>query len=252
MRLLLATAALAAFAATPVLAQTYSGYAGVAYVDSKVDVGPFDVESDGVQFEASLAAATAEGLGFQFDGSLGIVERTADSDVETYSGTAHLFRRFGDFGVGGFLGAIETEGTTIRAAGLGAVSSVADQITVAGGFQVGDFDIDEVARSDFWGVNGEVRFFVSDDFRLDAGAGLLRQDDADVRVFSVGGEYRIPNSAISLFADYSHVNSEADLDADVVRLGARFSFGGSLRERDRTGPSFTGLKHLTALGAAGS
>lgn len=243
---LVATFALAAaLSSAPALAQNaMSGYVGGGLTNAEVEFGGLDASNDGFFADTSFAADNGNGLGVQFDGSIAVFDETTMSDSESYSGTLHLFKRNDSFGFGGFVGASENSGTTLRAVGLEAVS-FHDRVTLAGGLSYGEFDTDTAGESGGLGVNGEARFFVTDDLRLDLGAGLVRgDDDADVRVFSAGGELRIPNSAVSVFADYSMYDSEDDVSANVGRIGVRFTFGGTLRERDRRGPSFTGLKTL--------
>ena len=74
--------------------------------------------------------------------------------------------------------------------------------------------------------------------------------NADLWDVNVGGEYKFANSGWSTFAKYTHSESDdlADLNADAVKVGLRYTFGGSLKDRDRAGADLISAGDLFGFG----
>ncbi|OYX93240.1 MAG: hypothetical protein B7Y78_08815, partial [Caulobacter sp. 35-67-4] len=94
---------------------------------------------------------------------------------------------------------------------------------------------------------------VTDDFRLDAGLGYSKIDttvEADTWDASLGGEYKFANTGWSTFGKYTHTESEdlADLKSDAVKIGLRYTFGGSLKARDAAGADLIDAGTLFGFG----
>ncbi len=94
---------------------------------------------------------------------------------------------------------------------------------------------------------------MSDNFRLNAGAGWSRIDtnvNADLWDVNAGGEYKFANTGWSTFAKYTHAKSKdlAKLNSDAVKVGFRYTFGGSLKDRDRAGADLATASDLFGFG----
>lgn len=164
---------------------------------------------------------------------------TTDSDLgddETFSAGAALTWTGSDWRVGPAVSYSD-----LGSEGLWTVSGVAqkyfDTVTLAGAVSYGN--IDDV-DADLWSVGGEARFFVSDNLRIDAGLAYASADVAgtDVDGWGLGldGEYQFAGTPWSLTGGYSHAKiDDADLDVDTFTIGVRYSFGGDLKARDRSG-----------------
>ena len=246
MKILFAAASAAALLAGPALAQTTvpSGYVGAAYSRSEIDTPIGEAEGDGFSIEGAAAIPLGQGpLALQLNGGY-----NSGEDVDGLDGTAHLFTRNDQFAIGGFAGVMDVEDTTAWVFG-GEGQVYLPNVTLAAGAGWGQ--IDDV-DADLWGVSGEARFFASDNLRFDAGVGWLNVDtgfgDADAMTFGVGGEFQPTAAPFSVFTSWSHLElDDIDISGDSLSVGARFTFGQSLRARDRAGPSFG---RLGGFGAA--
>ncbi len=223
----LGATALALMAATPANAQNYVGAVyGNADVDGLGDANFYGVEG------------AFGGPNYEFDLSF----TDSDESDSALSGAAHLLSRNDSHLLGAFVGVSNASDSTSWTIG-GEGNIYMDNVTFAGaiGYSSND-DID----TDGYGVNGEARLFLSDNFRLQAGAGFARVDTAgledDAISFGLGGEYQFAGAPVSLalYWDRSEL-SDADITAETLTLGVRYNFGGSLRDRDRTGASQTSL-----------
>lgn len=235
---LFASVALAAVAvAAPAFAQdTASGYVGAAYSNTDIE----DEGSDTWALDGAVAFKPTETLGVQIDASYANEESDSVSETETLNATAHLFTRNDAWAVGGFAGVTDVDNVT--AWNVGAEGAMYfDQITVAG--TVAYTDVDDL-NVDAWGLGGEVRYFVTDNFRLNTGLGWASAEDENLLTFSVGGEYQFAESPFSAFAGFSHTKfDELDIEADRFTVGFRYNFGGqTLKGRDRSGASFQGAE----------
>ena len=249
--LMAAAAATALFAASAASAQTPANagfYVGAGYSWTDVETPFGDAEGDGFTFDGAVAfpLGQASPLGMQIDAGISSAE-----DTEVLSGTAHLFTRNDAFALGGFAGVVNVDDTNAWVFG-GEGQSYLPNVTLAGSLGWGQIDdID----ADLWGANGEARFFLNDNLRLDAGIGWLNIDtgfgDADAFSFGVGGEFQPAAMPVSVFASW--VRSDQDdfeITSDTLSIGVRFNFHQSLRQRDRSGPSFNRLGGFgSALGS---
>jgi opacity protein-like surface antigen len=242
--LFLATAAVAAFAAAPALAQTGPvGSVGAAYGNTEFDLGGPTADSDtyGIDGVVALPAfgdwtVTLAGSASQFD--------EGDSDTSV-AGTAHLTTVINsDMRIGGFIGAADIADETALSAGV-EVQKYLSRATLTG--VVAYTSADDVDLS-AWTVGGDAAFYVTDALRLNAGVSWLTIDDADADGFtySAGAEYEIAKSPFSVTADYAHTDIE-DLGIDTWTIGLRYSFGGGLQARDRAGASLGSNSSILGL-----
>lgn len=240
-KLLFATAlAAAAFASSQALAQT-SGYVGVSSSVSQIQVAGAEDTATGVGVSGAVAFPLGDSLAVQLDAGY------SDSDEAdgAFTGTAHLLGNVGDdIRVGAFVGGAEVMDETAIAGGVeGQVNY--DRATLAANAAYGTVDDLDL---DIWGVSGEGRFFLTDDVRIDAGLGWASADadgfEAEGWTAGVGGEARFVGPfSVFLAYDYAELD-ELDVSANTVTLGLRVNFDGSLKERDRSGPSFRGIGNL--------
>ena len=200
---------------------------------------------------AAVAVVALSTPAFAFDGSVALkaseawtvtlqcVGATTDSDLgddESFSAGAALTYAGADWRVGPAVSYAD-----LGSEGLWTVSGVAqkyfDTVTLSGAVSYGNIDdID----ADIWSVGGEARFFVSDNFRIDAGLAYASADVAGVDIdgwnLGLDGEYQFAGTPWSLTGGYSHATvDDVDLDADTFTVGFRYSFGGDLKARDRSG-----------------
>jgi len=243
---LFASAALAAviFAAAPSFAQS-TGYVGLSYGQTDIE----NVEGDTWAAEGAVAFDLSDAWGGQIDLGYTSTDYDGAGEIDGLNGTFHLFKRNDSHSFGGFVGLSEVEDTTVWNLGVEGQSYMANT-TLAGSFAYGQIDD---ADLDTWSLNGEARYFVSDNFRLDAGLGWTRvtdgDDSADGWSFGVGGEYQLATAPVSLTAGYTRSTlNDLDIEADTFRVGVRYNFGtGSLKERDRSGASFNNPNNLNGL-----
>ena len=237
MKLLLsaAVATAALMAASAASAQTTpGGHVGASYSWTDIETPFGDAEGDGFTIDGAVAYSLGGTAGIQLDGAYSSAE-----DADGFDGTVHLFTRNEAFAAGAFVGVGELEDLDAWVVG-GEGMFYLPQITLAG--SVG-FSRAEELETDSWGVNGEVRFFATDNLRIDGGLGWMAVegpfgDEDDVMTYGIGAETQLPMAPLSLFAGWSHNDFGSGVEADTFSVGVRFTTYGSLRDRDRRGPSF--------------
>jgi hypothetical protein len=150
--------------------------------------------------------------------------------------------------IGVFANLTDSDDETLWAFGAEGELYMSD-LTLAGAVSYSSEDEDEA-----WGLDGEARYFVTSNFRLEGEVGFANfetggGDDSAVSV-GAGAEYQFAQTPFSVFGGYQHAEfDEADLSTDAFTIGGRFNFGGSLLDRDRKGASLPGLSSFTgALG----
>jgi hypothetical protein len=242
-----ASVAALAFSAPAFAQQVGSVGAAVNYsdIDSKV------VNADGtsVKIDGSVAGPVGAAWTVTVNGDVSISDNDI-SDETVASGAAHLTTKVGDnWRVGGFTALSRPSNDTLWAVGAEA-HKYFDKVTLSGLVAYGQSnDLD----ADLYAVRGEARYFVTDDFRLDGGLGYSKIDtaiEADAWDASVGGEYKFASSGWSTFGKYTHTESEdlADLKSDAVKIGVRYTFGGSLKARDAAGADLATASDLFGFG----
>jgi len=214
-----------------------SGTVGLNY--ARADAGAGDTDSWGVN--GGVTIPTSGSLAVLLDGSWSTND---DADVDVMTGTAHLISRNSDHAWGGFIGLASIDaGTGGDADAWGAGGEFAKFFNASTLALSAGYATDDDNNVDVWGVTGEYRIFASDNLRFDIGAGWANVDtgigDGDGTQIGAGVEYRFASSPISLGANVSHIDSDGGGDADVIGATLRFDFGNdSLKARDRTGNTF--------------
>lgn len=232
---LFAAAAVLAFAVSaPAFAQNV-GSVGAAVDYNNVDTSFGDAEGTSVVIDGSVAIPTGS---WTITGAADV--SIADNDLSqntVASGAVHATTVVGNgLRIGGFTALSRPANDTLWAVG-GEAQKYLGNVTLTGLAAYGQSnDLD----ADLWTVRAGANYFVSDDFRLDAGLGWSNVDglvDADIWDINVGGEYKFANTGWSTFAKYTHSEADdlADLKSDAVKVGLRYTFGGSLKARNAAG-----------------
>ena len=248
-QLFAAAAVLALAVSAPAFAQNVGSVgAAVNYNDLDTNFGGADGTS--VKVDGSVAIPTGAWT-VTLNGDVSVSDN--DLSDETVASTAvHLTTKVGEtVRVGGFAALSRPSNDTLWAVGAEA-SKYFSNVTLNGLVAYGQSnDLD----ADLYAVRGEARYFVSDDFRLDAGVGYSKIDgdaasEADVWDVNLGGEYKFANTGWSTFGKYTHAEAEdlADLKSDAVKVGFRYTFGGSLKARDAAGADLIDAGTLFGFG----
>lgn len=225
-------AALALMATAPAYAQ--SGYVGGVY-------GNADADSLG---DADFYGVEAAVAGSNFELDLGVLD--GDDTDSAYNVAGHLFTRNDSHLFGGFIGVSDSNDSTTWTAGVEG-NKYFDNFTLAGAIAYGSNDD---ADADGYGLNTEARFFPTENFRLQGRLGWSTVDiagfDEDFLSYGVGGEYQLSEMPISFALNWDTVDTDTlGFDVDTLTFGVRYNWGGTLRDRDRTGASQASLTSLS-------
>lgn len=234
---------------------------GLGYSSYDLGSGAPDVDDTNAELRASFAYTDKSGIGFQLDN---VYTRQYMGDFfdyySTYDIAGHVYYRTPNWLVGGFYqNRSFSYETGDPSSDVSLDASMDDQqfygveaqgffgnLTVGGvlgehkmGFAGGALD----GTGTLAGI--EARYFMNDNWRIDAGYLYDNVDlngvDLETQRFNLGTEYRFAGSPMSLFAQYSRINTEIDtydMDEDRILAGVKFNFGkDSLRKRDRDGAS---------------
>ena len=225
---ILGAAALLALAA-PSIASAQSGYVGLSYSQND------DTEIDSLSLNGSVAL----GSNFQLDGGYAQLETNAD-DADTYNIGGHLFTRGANWLWGGYLGYNSTDagGDSLDEwIAAGQVQYYADRTTFSGdlSYSQSEFLVD----IDQWALDGEARYFVTDNFSLQGNLGYFEASadgggDLDGTNYGVGAEWQLTGAPISIYGGWQQVDIDGN-DSSSLGIGARWNFGGTLFERNRSG-----------------
>ena len=226
----LGAAAIALMAATSAHAQ--SGFVGLSYQSSD------DTSIDATALSGSVAA----GANFQLDGRYGSLDAGGGTDIDVWNVGGHLFSRGEQWLWGGYIGfssldasggpsldettfALETQYYMARTTFSGAL-----------GYTDTDFFGTGLKQT---AIDLELRHFVSDNFSIQANAGFGNVDgsggDADVSTYGIGAEAQLGSAPVSIYGGFQHAELDGSTGVDSVGIGARWNFGGSLFDRNRSG-----------------
>jgi hypothetical protein len=166
-----------------------------------------------------------------------------DGDVDVWRIGGHAFARGTDWLLGGYLGyesahasssGITVDGIVIAGEGQYHL----ERVTLAATVSYSDAEFPAPTTIEMWNVGGTVRYFVTDNFGLQANAAWLNGEalglTGDGSQFGVGAEYQFDSSPVSIFAGYRH--TEFGGGQNSWGIGLRWNFGeGTLLQRDRSG-----------------
>lgn len=234
--LFLATAAVAAFAAAPALAQTApTGSIGAAWNHAEVDLGGgTTAEAEGGRIDGNFAGPIFGDWTVTAGASMSWADGAFDED-RPLAGQVHLTRRSGDLRAGGFVSASDVGGETLMSLGA-EVQKYMGQMTLSGSLAFSTME-----GADAISAAADLGYYPMDNLRLNVGVGggqiEFTGTSAEFYSAGVGAEYQIGSTPISLFTAYDRTTiDDADLDIDTVSFGLRYSFGAdTLQAREQSG-----------------
>ncbi|MFZ5721060.1 MAG: outer membrane beta-barrel protein [Pseudomonadota bacterium] len=248
---LFAAAAVVAFLGSAVAANAQTvGHVGANYGRTDVDVLGLDGDTDAYQLEGAVRF-DAGALGMQLDGAVTHYDGDGGDDT-SFGATAHLNTKIGDSLIGGFAGVEASDDLQVWGLGVEGQANLAPSTSLYG--QAGYGNVDDLLDADIWAVRGEVRHFFTDNFRL---TGSLGYSNIDVKAASsvdtwnagLEAEYQFADTPFSVVAGYDHFDADdIDTNADTFRIGFRYTFGGTLKDRDQSGASLGSASKLFGAG----
>lgn len=220
-------AALLALATTAGAAHA-EGSVGLNYMST--DLGGGEIDTLAIDGDFLLTP------NFQLSGSYADVE---DGALNVWGVDGFLFSRNDSHAFGGFLGYSSLDGDADEwsVGGFGQLFRGNTNWTAQLGYNDTEGDIQILH------LDGEGRFFINENFSLQANLGLgdIETDfgsGGDYWSGGLGAEYQFAGSPISINGGWQHVDFDGG-EADSLGLGVRWNFGGgSLIERSRSGASY--------------
>lgn len=244
--LIASAAAAALFSLAGAASAQTVGHVGVNYGRHEIDAGALgDTDADAVQLEGAVAF-DAGSLRASIDGA--VTNFDADGGDQTlWSATGHLNKKLDQGLIGGFAGVSTSDDVTLWGVGVEGQFNASPNWTVYG--QAGYGQSDDLGDADLWAARGEVRYFVSDNFKLQGSAGYTTADvkggDFDIWNIGADAEYQFANTPFSVTAGYEHSEiDDFDLKDDTFKVGLRYTFGGTVRDRDQGGAALGSTANL--------
>jgi len=243
---LFAAVAAVALLGSAVAAQAQTvGHVGAQYGRTDLDIVGLDADADTYQLEGAVRF-DAGSLGAQIDGAI----TNYDGDDTSFGATGHLNTKVGEGLIGGFAGVETSDDITVWGVGVDAQANLGPATSLYG--QAGYGNSDDLGDADLWAVRSEVRHFFADNFRVTGSVGYLTVDagpDLDAWNAGVEAEYQFAETPFSVVAGYDHFDSnDIGANADTLRIGFRYTFGGTLKDRDRSGASLGSMGRLFGAG----
>lgn len=244
-KFLLGAAAALAIAA-PGVASAQSAYIDLGYASADGEVLGTDVEGDGWQIGGAAAWTN-----FQVDALV-----SNSDDTSSYLLGGHLFTRNDSYLLGAFVnfGNVDPDGGSGYDAWTigGEGQWYADRTTFDAAISYSDAeDLDTT----FTGVDVGVTQFFTDNFSVGGTVGFGQLDiastDVDTLTYGIGAEYQFASAPISIYGGWDHLSiDDVDTDQDTLSIGVRYSFGGNLFERNRSGASLRRDNGLAGIAGA--
>ena len=243
---LLAATAVVAFLGSAVAANAQTvGHIGANYGRTDLDVAGLDADVDTYQLEGAVRFDAGK-LGAQIDGAV----TNYDGDDTSFATTGHLNTKVGGGLIGGFAGVEASDDITVWGLGVEGQANISGKTSLYG--QAGYGNVDDAFDADIWAARGEIRHFVTDNFRLTGSLGYATVDvgpNIDTWNAGVEAEYQFADTPFSVVAGYDHADSDdINSNADTFRIGFRYSFGGTLKDRDQSGASLGSASKLFGAG----
>lgn len=243
---LIAATAVAALLTVAGAAQAQTvGHVGANYGRIELDAGALgEADANAAQLEGSVRFGS-DPIGAQIDASVTRFDGDGD-DATLWSATGHLNRKFEGGLIGGFAGVSTSDDVTLWAVGAEAQANLAPTTSLYG--QLGYGQVDDLGDVDFWAGRAELRHFFADNFKVQGSAGFTKADaaGADLDMWNVGAEAEYQFAAgWSVVGAYEHGEiDDVDLSSDTFRIGVRYTFGGTLKDRDQSGASLGSVSNL--------
>ncbi|GIK49287.1 MAG: outer membrane beta-barrel protein [Hyphomonadaceae bacterium] len=238
MRKYLLSAALAAALIAPNAALAQSGHVDVSYGNHTYDFGGPEFEADVANIGGQVAFGELP-LGVQIDGRYANWGGDAD-DVGVWGLGVHIYKRSPSWLIGGYVGYDDADDFNI-ASWTGAIEAqfYLSRATVSG---ILSYSEQETQGYAITLLEGEYRYFVTDNFSIQGGAGFgqgnISTSDPNVWSAQIGAEYQFADAPISVFGEYRYGLVDFDpgeIETNTFSIGVRYNWGGSLIDRNRRG-----------------
>ena len=223
------------------------GYIGVEYAKSRLNPGTPSPRVEAWTAEGAVVT-DFRGLGVQADIKAAKINGTGTTgDDWVTSPTLHIFKRNPYGALGAFAGFSNGDGGNLYAAGIEGQANMTGA-TLYGTLGFGR--INDTVDSDLLAARLGGRYFLTENLRLDAAAGYVRQTagaaKSEAMVYDIGAEYQFGAFPASVQFGYRHAEARGSaIEADTLRVGLRWSFNGdTLAQRDRAGPSFSNVSDI--------
>lgn len=232
----LLAAVAAAFIATPAFA---GGHVGVTYGNTDSDT----TDGDTWQVEGAVGGNSGA-VGYQLDAGFGNTDAGSSSDIDDRTIAGHLYWHTDAWNLGGVVATTNLDGgsTSVDETVYGVEGSfnLAPSAVLTGSYTVGESEF-LVIDVDTWNADIGVNYYFTDNFRVSGNLGTGNLDfgggaDFDTSTFGVGAEWRLSSTPVSFTADWSTFDADAFGDYDTLKVGVRWNWGGTLRERDAATP----------------
>jgi len=239
---LLGAAAALAFAA-PGVASAQSAYVDLGYSSSETDNAGVEDDGEGLTAGGAIAFSSDGALGFQLDALIGQSEGNGGGDIDTVAVGGHAFTRNDNHLLGAFANIANVDagsGNDFDHWTGGLEGQIYMSRTTLDG--VVSYSNGDQIDTDLVALDLGATHFVTDNFSLGANVGYGQIDDSvndsDVVTYGVGAEYQIAAMPFSIFGGYQHAEiNDTDSDSETLSVGVRYNWGGSLLDRNRSGPS---------------
>lgn len=228
-----------------------TGFAGISYSDLSNDL----VDATAVTLEATTSFDVSQNWELQLDGEIGTVDVDFFSSQTFWGPTGHFFYDGNGYKAGVFLGYEDLDDLgDAFGYGLEGRFELSDSVTLGGAAAWSTFSADGLPDIDMSSYGADLSIFANDNLRFDVGAALVDADfgpfSGDTTVFGLGAEWQLQNAPVSFTATYEAASSDLAFgDVDTISIGVRRTWGGSLKDRDRSSSPFGNM--LSRFGGLG-
>lgn len=225
----------AAFIATPAMAQS-GGHVGVTYGNTDSDL----TDGDTWQVEGAFGGNSGS-VGYQLDAGIGSTD-AGGSDVDNRTIAGHLYWHTDTWNLGGVIATTNLDdGDSVDETvyGVEGTFNLAPNAVLTGSYTVGETEF--IVDLDTWNADVGLNYYFTDNFRvsgnlgtgnLDAGGGA----DFDTTSYGINAEWQLSSAPVSFTAGYSTIDTDVLGEYDTLKVGVRWNWGGTLRERDAATP----------------
>lgn len=225
----------AAFVATPALAQS-GGHVGLTYGNTDAN----GTDGDTWQVEGAFGGNSGS-VGYQIDAGIGSTD-AGGSDVDDRTIAGHLYWHNDNWNLGGVVATTNLDdGDSVDETVYGIEGSfnLAPNAVLTGSYTVGETEF--LVDLDTWNADIGLNYYFTDNFRvggtlgtgnLDAGGGA----DFDTSSYGISAEWQLSSAPVSFTAGYSTIDTDVFGEYDTLKVGVRWNWGGTLRERDAATP----------------
>lgn len=232
--LLAAVAAL--FVATPAMAQS-GGSIGLTYGNTEVD----DDDADTISVDVAVGGVGGN-IGYQFDGAIGSTSGDSD-DATSFTLAGHLYWQGSGWRLGGVAAHTsfdDDDSVSETSFGVEGSFDLGSAAVLTGAYTVGETEF--LIDVDTWNADLGIDFYLSDNLRIGGNFGTGNLDfgggDVDTSTLGIDAEWQPWTHPVSFRIAYESFDVDDLFDDNIstISLGARWNWGGTLRERDNATP----------------